>query len=469
MSQLDPVQIAALNFAKDKSGVGWFLEQGLGKTLCALAEFSRYFHEGLVDRMIVVCPNSFKNGWADEIEKHGFDLDVHIFQSSKKESAGVFVNMKHRKPPVLIINYEALRMSNVIKAVVMWAMRGRAYLAIDESIQIKTHNSHQTKAVLRLTNACRYIRLLTGRPQSQGPQDLFPQLRAIGLFAGYNFFSFRGIYCEMGGWQNKEVVGVKNPEMLAAQMTPVVFQAKKKDWLPGLPRKDFTIRDYAMSTEQLAQYSQMERQFLLELERGDYVTVEVAIAKYAKLAQIMTGFIYDELGYVRELVKPSENPRLQLLKQMLEEEVEGKACVVYKHRAVFDILVNALNAYYPAWIKGMMRPEEIDKEKTRFNTDPYCRVILLQCDAAKYGHTLLGGPGEDDLCRTMIFFENSYNADTRGQIEDRIHRRGQTGERVLYIDLSGSDLDRRIVKALQHKDRLYQSVFRNLREAAPAA
>ena len=67
----------------------------------------------------------------------------------------------------------------------------------------------------------------------------------------------------------------------------------------------------------------------------------------------------------------------------------------------------------------------------------------------------------------MIFFENSYSADTRDQIEDRIHRRGQTGEYVLYVDMSGSDLDRRIVKALQRKDALYQSVFRKLRSAAP--
>jgi SNF2 family DNA or RNA helicase len=67
----------------------------------------------------------------------------------------------------------------------------------------------------------------------------------------------------------------------------------------------------------------------------------------------------------------------------------------------------------------------------------------------------------------MIFFENSYSADTRDQIEDRIHRRGQTGERVLYIDLSASELDRRIVKALQRKDALYRSVFKNLRTAVP--
>jgi SNF2 family DNA or RNA helicase len=468
MSQLDPVQIAALDFARGKKGVGFFLEQGLGKTLCALTEFDFLHQKGEVDRMIVVCPNSFKTGWVDEIDKHGFVFDWHIFRSSKKDDAERFLRRAaHNAPPVLIVNYDAARMPNVLKALVGWAVAGRAYLAIDESIQIKGFNSQQTRAIHKLAFHCAYKRLLTGRPQTQGPHDLWGQLRAIDLFTERNFYAFRGAFCVMGGWNNKEVLSAKNAHVLADIMAPWVFQAKKKDWLPELPRKDFTIRDYAMSTEQLAQYNQMERQFLLEIENG-YVTVDVAIAKYAKLAQIQVGFIYDANGYTHELVQPQNNPRLSLLKQLLAEEVEGKVCVVYKHWATLDLLVSALADYDPAWIKGQMKPEEVEDQKVRFNEDPDCRVILLQCDAAKYGHTLLGGPGADDKCRTMIFFENSYSADTRDQIEDRIHRRGQTGERVLYIDLSGSDLDRRIVKALRRKDAMFRSVFKNLRAQVPA-
>jgi SNF2 family DNA or RNA helicase len=223
-----------------------------------------------------------------------------------------------------------------------------------------------------------------------------------------------------------------------------------------------------MSDDQQRQYNQMERQFLLEIEEG-VITVEVAIAKYAKLAQIQVGFIYDEDRIVHELVTLEKNPRLNLLKQMLEEETSGKVCIVYRHRAVLPILIRTLVAYDPAWIKGGMKPDEVEEQKARFNGDPSCRIILLQCDAAKYGHTLLGGGNEEDKCRTMVFFENSYSADVRDQIEDRIHRRGQTGEYVLYVDLSGSDLDRRIIRALQRKDLLYKSVFGQLKSSAPVA
>jgi SNF2 family DNA or RNA helicase len=467
MSTLDPVQLAALDFARDKRGVGWFLEQGLGKTLAALAEFDWYGKLGDADRMIVVCPNSFKRGWIDEIEKHGFTFDCHIFRSAKKTAAAQFINMRQRNaPPVFVVNYEALRMPNVLKALCAWAARGKTYFVVDESIQIKGHRSAQTRAVHKLAPLCAWVRILTGRPQTQGPHDLWGQLRAIGLVQAMNFYAFRGFFCQMGGWMMKEVIKAKNADQLAELMGPWVFQAKKKDWLPELPRKDSTIRDYKMSPQQAAQYASMEEQFLLDIG-GDYVTVDVAIAKYAKLAQIQTGFIYDEAGAVHQLVDNSENPRLNLLRQLLEEEVEGKCCIVYRHRSVLDMLYAALRGYNPAWIKGGMKPEEIEEQKRRFNEFPLCRLILLQAEASKYGHTLLGGPGPDDLCRTMIFFENSYSADTRDQIEDRIHRRGQTGERVLYIDLSASELDRRIVKALQRKDALYKSVFRNLRTAVP--
>ena len=475
MSPLDPVQLAALRFAEGKPGVGWFLEQGLGKSLTALAEFDRLVKRNEVDRMIVICPNTFKQGWHDEVVKHGFDFDVHIFQSSKRGDATEFASRSHNNPPVFIINYEAARMPKVLAGIIKWASRGKTYLVIDESIQIKSNKSTQTKAVHELAFwnpytdelvHVRYVRILTGRPQTQGPHDLWGQLRVIGLVQSQNFYAFRGRYCVMGGFKAKQVMAAQNQDQLAEIMAPVVFQAKKKDWLPALPTKRMTIRDYEMSGEQKRQYKSMEEEFLLEIE-NDTVTVDVAIAKWAKLAQIQTGFIYDEQGVARELVDPSENPRLNLLLQILDEEVQGKTVVVYRHRAMLPVLIRALAQYDPAWIKGGMKPDEVEEQKTRFNNDPDCRLILAQCDAAKYGHTLLAGPAEEDRCRTMIFFENSYSADTRDQIEDRIHRRGQTGEYVLYMDLSGSDLDRRIVRALQVKDALYRSVFRNLKVATP--
>ena len=429
VSQLDPVQIAALDFARGKKGVGFFLEQGLGKSLIVLTEFSFLQAQGVVDRMIIITPNTFKRVVQDEIDKHGFRFDVHIWQSAKKADALAFLSLGYHSkgPPVLIINYDAARMSGVLRALCIWAARGKAYLAIDESIQIKGPKSLQTKAMQILAPTCLYTRLLTGRPQTQGPHDLWGQLRAIGVLPGVNFYAFRGRYCVMGGWQDKEVLAAKNVDELARTMAPVVFQARRRIGCPScrarITRSAITrcrpssgVSTTRWSTSSCSRSSKAEHGRGRERER-------------AKLERSCV-FIYDESGAVHELVKPLANPRLNLLLQLLHEEVAGKVCVVYRHRAMLPFrrsnLIDRVDPetgevflYDCAWIGGGMKPDEVSEQKARFNEDPACRVILLQCDAAKYGHTLLGGPGPDDKCRTMCFFENSYSADTRDQIEDR--------------------------------------------------
>ena len=70
-AELDPVQGAALNFADGKTGVGYFMEMGLGKTLLTLAEFSLAVRKREATRLVVIAPNSFKPGWVEEIFKHG--------------------------------------------------------------------------------------------------------------------------------------------------------------------------------------------------------------------------------------------------------------------------------------------------------------------------------------------------------------------------------------------------------------
>jgi hypothetical protein len=58
----------------------------------------------------------------------------------------------------------------------------------------------------------------------------------------------------------------------------------------------------------------------------------------------------------------------------------------------------------------------------------------------------------------MIFYQNDYSLDSRYQIEDRIHRIGQKGA-ALYVDLVGSEMDARMVRALQHKESMYRAIF----------
>jgi hypothetical protein len=263
----------------------------------------------------------------------------------------------------------------------------------------------------------------------------------------------------MGGFKMKQVIGAQNEEILAELISPHVFRATKSDWT-NLPSKLYSQREYDLPPNMRAMYKQMENEFVLWLENGDDVSVNAAITKYIKLAQISSGFIIREDGGVEELVDPKSNPRVSLLKEIIEREVTGKVVVAYHHRHTLDILKEVLRDCNPAIIQGGLSEYSIRLEKDKFNKQPECRVLLAQIRASKYGHTLLGGPEPENRCSTMIFFENTYSLDDRSQVEDRIHRHGQTSNGVLYIDMFGTSLDYRVNRALQRKEGIFQSVFR---------
>jgi hypothetical protein len=450
------VQKKALEASCGRLGYAFYMEMGLGKTLTILTEFTEMVRDKMATRMVVICPNSFKTGWVEEIRKHNIDVRSFIYESGADWYNTRFMNEMYDKPPVLIVNYEAIRKDAVQEYIAKFVTNRNCMLVLDESIQIKTYNSQQTQAALRLCGLVKYKRILSGKPVTQGPHDLWAQMMAIGAITS-RYFPFKTTFCRMGGFKGKKVVGTQNEELLAATIEKYIFRASKKDWT-DLPPKLYTSRQYILPPKLASQYKAMEDDFVLWLNENENVAVDAFITKYIKLAQIQSGFIIKEDGTIQELVPAEDNPRFNLVKEIIEE-ASGKVVVPYVHRYTRELLMRALAEYCPACISGGMEPAYIQLEKNRFNTDSSCRVILAQSRAAKYGHTLLGGPLSDDLCSTMVFAENSYSLDDRSQIEDRIHRHGQTAESCLYVDVWGTNLDRRITAALQAKENIAQAVF----------
>lgn len=472
------VQIEALKRSAGHYGFGWFMEQGLGKTLTSYAEFLRLVADREATRLVIVCPNSFKGGWVDDAIKHGIDdkFDFFIWEAGNEKGFRWWMRQEFKKPPVFIVNYESIRaesfrigkkkawrLGKVGELIAEFVKDKRAMIVFDESIKISTHDSAQTLGALLSVKDFVYSRILSGKPIKQGPHDLWSQMRAIFQLNGRNYYAFKTAFCKMGGFMMKQVMSAQNEDILATLIEPHVFRATKAEWTDLPPKLWPPPRMYKMTREVQDMYDSMEQEFVLWLNSEENIAVDAAITKYIKLAQIQCGWVYKEDGTIHQLVPDERNPRLQMMLEIIDDELTSKAAIVYHHKPVFEQLLRNLGGTEKcAWIKGGMSPAEITEQKRRFNEDKDCRYILLQDDASKYGHTLLGLPEPGHQCYTMIFYENNYSLDTRSQIEDRIHRHGQTADSVLYLDLSGTQLDRDCVKALQRKESIFQAVFANI-------
>lgn len=455
--QLFEVQKKAITQANGKPGYFYAMEMGLGKTAVCINEWMRLRVQRPEMNIVIGCPNTLKSNWARELAMWGYDGAVYIHgvtKIPKKENPS-----DHFKGcRAYVFNYEALLAPNA-QEMLNLAIDG-SYLVWDESTQLKNQKAQRTRQAIIMAQRAAFRRALSGAPVTQGPHDFWSQLRAVGELPGYNYFAFRNRFCRMGGFMSKRVVGVQNSEELDAILAPYMFRAKKSEWT-DLPEKMYTTRTLDMSPPQKAAYKEMFSDFCLWLGDGTVVTAEQVVTKLMKLQQISSGFIYDENGTVRS-VDDSPSKLEEVIRILGETSSKVIIFAVYVpsiERILARLREEGIGAVA---LRGGMASMDVDAAKDLFNNDPNTKVIVVQQETGKYGHTLLGSEASG-RCFTTIFYENSYSLDSRLQAEDRNHRHGQTNP-VLYIDLVSSPVEDTAIEAIKFKKKIADHVVDKIRD-----
>lgn len=438
------VQKIALEKADERCGYAWWLDMGTGKSAVSLNDVVDGLHRDVIDAAIVVCPNSLKSNWEEESKKWGLPIPVVRWP-----------DVPVRAPFLFVINYEAFLYKSY-DVVYKLLNKYRCSMYLDEADRIKNPQGKISKLILGLKNESVSRRELTGTPMTQGVMDLHPQLAFIGA-TRMNPYAFRNRYAQMGGYLGKKVVGTKNEEELQGILDQYTFRATKEDWL-DLPEKIFPNPiEVEMKGDQLKAYRSMEEDFIVmmsELQRSDQfdpedeITVNMVVTQLVKLQQIACGFIMDQDGKVVELVPPDKNPRVLAVREFVDS-APGKSIVFCKHRYSAKMLIEHLSEFGCSRLVGGMSDEEVSEEKSKFNCRGGNRIIVAQLSVGGIGHTLLGESG-NDRCSTTAFFENDFSLRNRMQAEDRNHR-GAQDRAVVYGDFVSSNIDKKVIAALQNK------------------
>lgn len=471
------VQSRAVQEAGDKPGYAYFMEQGLGKTRTVLFEFHDKVQRGLADILIVVCPRSLRGAWRDEAEEIGLDYPMLLLKNEK--TARVWLNeRKGRTPFVVVMHYEQVLTHGQAVMKAFLEKRKRVYCALDESVRIKKHSSvigdklyllsrgkerfqqGKKKLILdvpKLRDKMAFTRVLSGTPAPQGPHDLWNQFRFLGAMEGTPYFAWRSLYCRMGGFQGKQILGHQNLDLMRERTGRFAFRAKKADWT-DLPEKIWMPpHQIELTPAQRHAYLSIMHDFVLEFGEGDYLTVEMAITVKNKLQQICSGWVYDERKEIREIVGVDENPKLQEAMSILNN-IETKALAFYFFRPTKTYLdeLAAQTGFGYVFLESGLSDAEFDKRKRAFNEDDDIKWAFCQTDAVKEGHTLLGT--KDQPCHNTLFVENTYSQYARAQGEDRNHRHGQLYS-VNYWDIVSSAEDKKIIRALQKKTDMQEALL----------
>ena len=437
-----PFQWAAVLYALEARGTFLADEQGLGKTVEALAALEA---DGAFPA-VVVCPASMKLGWERETQRWLPHRSVSVVQGRGTVPAAA---------EITIVNYE------VVAAHYSTLTRERPRgLVIDESHYCKNPQAKRTQAVRRLSAAVAPggLRLaLSGTPVLNHAEELIAQLRIIGRMEEFG----------SGASFARQFRGMVSEERLHWHMRRACFVRRlKSEVLPQLPAKRQVVIPVALNND--AEYRLAERDVIAWLRSQPLDLSELN----AKIAATLRAQRLAQLGTLQRLAARGKlAAALAWIEDFLASE---EALVVFaRHvevqRAVVARFPDALH------LLGEDSLERRDAAIRSFQEPDGPRLIVCATRVAAQGITLT-------RASNVAFLELEWTPAMHDQAEDRCHRIGQRDAVTAWYLLAANTIDETMARLIQRKratvaavtdgravddDGLVEGVVRELRDGRP--
>ncbi len=431
------------------------MEMGTGKSKIIIDEVYNLIERNLINCVVIVAPNGVHRNWQEQFEIHGpKDYDkwaIQVYKSGNKKQEQVTRDIiASGKVLVFLMNVEALsHLSGQNYLMRILRARKNTYMCVDESHKLKSYSAKRTKIAIQLGMMAKYRRIATGTEAQEGLIDLFSQFKFLNWsIIGHKFItSFKSMFCQMGGYEMREIVGYRNKEVLAARIAPYSYNKRKIDCL-DLPDKIYMEHKVELTADQANIYRILEQELILMLEDGKFIDATMVLTRMLKLQQVLCGHISSEDG-----TRTIESNRADYTAGLVES-ASGKSIVFCRFIKDVDLVVKALGNI---GIVSIGITGETDHRLDQINlwrNDPNCKALVITVQTGGTGLTL-------NESHNVIFYSNSWSSTDRLQAEDRCHRIGQTNH-VTYHDLyTDGKLDERILLALKSKTNLADK-FREL-------
>jgi SNF2 family DNA or RNA helicase len=465
-----PHQMAATEALRERPALFIGFKPGRGKSRLVVDAACLLYAEDRIDTLLVVAPAGLRSVWADpdpvlgEVSKWvwpGTPHAIHEYHAKtdlrKLRSSGLLV---------VVTNYEFIRRDERLDPLIAWAKGRRVLLVADESWAVQNHKAKQTKALYKLRAVCARAALLNGTPGS--PDQQYTQFMILDkrIFDGMNPWQFRARFCQLGGWQQKKIVGYTNLDEFAARTAPYILLDDGGDDFARIAPPVRTQVEVPLSPASWKVYLALRNEFVAWLSDTTTATALQAGVRAMRLAQVVNGFVggvEEEADLLDEgsLLPPSTtreigDEKARALEQLiLDEGVPDKVLVFARFRPDVERAVRRLSEAFPQHrvlpLYGSQPPEERAEAKRLLAPDGDARKAIIVANARS------GGAGLNLAAASLcIFAANDYAHKTRVQAEGRVDRTGQTRQ-VRFVDLiaTGPDgqktIDHLIVSSLRRQ------------------
>ncbi|MGD1106088.1 MAG: DEAD/DEAH box helicase [Terracidiphilus sp.] len=445
-----PHQQEGTAFLRNKEAAALFDEQGLGKSKQLIDAINEDAREGVLDGALIVCPNTIKATWGEEIQRYS-TLRYAIFGAGRKARRLTFQSLR---ASFYVINYEAVAAElPSLRALLRFK---RMALVLDESHRIKTPEANVTRAVhsLRALAVRRYI--MTGTPVANKPEDLWAQYFFLddGATLGRTFDAFRSRFCTTEG-------GYIRVDELRERIASLSLRREKLGTVE-LPSKTIVRVPVTLHGRQLSMYEEMRDQLALWIRdlSGEEILAkaENILTRLIRLAQLASNPALIDSDY-------RETPaKFEALSELIPAYLQDDSDKIILWTS-FVGHIPSLQARYrdlkPVTLYGEMDGLSRERAIAAFKKDRTVRLLIANPAAAREGLTLT-------QARTAIYLDRTFNLVDFLQSQDRIHRLSQTKACEIVLLTAEGTIDEFIDFSISQKHRLARYTQRDTDEITSA-
>lgn len=413
-----------------------FNEAGTGKTSAAIWAADYLMNQGIVKRVLVVCPLSImQSAWQADLFKTAMHRTCGIAHGTTSKRKKIINGLYD----FVIINYDGV-------GVMEKEIAGKFDLIIiDEANAYKTTSTKRWRALARILTKDTYLWMMTGTPASQSPEDAFGLAKLINP---------NGVPRYATAWKDavmRQVTKFKWVPKPNAQDT--VFKALQpairyeKAQCLDLPEVTYQTRVVPLTPQAMKYYRELLKEMQIQAA-GETISTVNAAAALSRLLQLSGGAVYTDDGNVVEF---DVQPRLSVLHEVLDESPHKVIVFVpYKHTLHLVKSYLEKNNITNEIISGDVSASRRSEIFNSFQTIAHPRVLLIQPQAASHGVTLTAAD-------TVVFWSPVMSVETYLQCIARIDRVGQKNK-MTVIHLQGSEVERRMYTMLQNKVDMHEQL-----------
>jgi SWI/SNF-related matrix-associated actin-dependent regulator of chromatin subfamily A-like protein 1 len=421
--ELHPFQRAGVRYALARRRTFIADEQGLGKTVQALATLES---DGAFPA-VVVCPASMKLTWEREAGHWLPERGVAVLDGRD----GASWTPEAEQADIVVLNYDILEAHLEQLA----ALAPRA-VVFDESHYVKNPRAARTKAALALAERLPDdgLRLaLTGTPILNRADELVAQLRVLGRLRDFG----------SGARLTRRFRAAGSDDRLHWNLRAHCYVRRtKQQVLPQLPSKRHDTVPVLLSNEH--EYRLAERDVIAWLQTLplDLGTIDAKVAAALRAEQLV------RLNNLRQLAARGKLPTaLAWIDDFLES---GEPLVVFAEhiatqKAVMERFPGAVH------ILGADSSHSRQAAVDAFQREDGPQLIVCAMRAASQGITLT-------RASNVAFLELDWTPARHDQAEDRLHRIGQDSAVTAWYLLAPDTIDETMAELLERKRSLIDAV-----------